>query len=124
MPWNKHIESELQKPYFSKLREFIINERKTKQIYPSPDLLFNAFTQCPYYDLKVVILGNEPYNNGYDHGLAWSETLQRNNDSTFNIFKEIRKDMFEEFENTNIVIHKTPNLTQWAQQGVLLPLQE
>lgn len=120
MPWNKHIEVELKKPYFSKLREFVSAERKVKQIYPAPDLIFNAFAQCPYYDLKVVILGNEPYTTGFDHGLAWSETMQRNNPSTFNIFKEVRRDMFVEFENKELAIHKTGNLTQWANQGVLL----
>lgn len=118
-PWEQHIQSEMQKEYFIKLRAFIKSEQLTKQIYPDNNLIFNAFEQCPYYDLKVVIIGNEPYTNGGDHGLAWSTTKHDIPDSLFNIFKEVRKDMFEPFENTNMVIHRTNNLTQWANQGVL-----
>lgn len=118
--WTRHIESEMAKEYFIKLRSFIKAEQSVKQIYPDNSLIFNAFEQCPYTDLKVVIIGSEPYGNGYDHGLAWSTTQQTDNPSLYNILKEVKKDMFIKWENTNMIIHKTNNLTQWANQGVLL----
>lgn len=118
--WSKHIEDEMAKPYFTKLREYIKSQQAIKQVYPDNNLIFNAFEQCPYHDLKVVILGSEPDNNGSAHGLAWSTIKQEIPDSLFNIFREIRKDVFPEFENKDMVIHKSGNLTSWANQGVLL----
>ena len=118
--WNEHIEAEMQKPYFQKLREYVKSQQAIKQIYPDNNLIFNAFEQTSYYDLKVVILGGEPDNNGSAHGLAWSTTRQDIPDALFNIFKEVRKDVFPEFDNKDMVIHKSGNLTSWANQGVLL----
>jgi len=118
--WTKHLESEMAKDYFVKLRAFIKSEQQTKQIYPENNLIFNAFEQCPFSDLKVVIVGSEPYTSSKSHGLSWSVSNGTAGDSLYNVLKEVKKDMFKEFENTNMVIHKTANLTQWAQQGVLL----
>lgn len=119
--WAKHLEAEMQKDYFTKLRAFVKEEQRTKDIYPANELIFNAFEQCPYWDLKVVILGKEPYSGyGMDHGLAYSTPGSTTPDGLFNVLKEVRKDIFARWENTNMVLHKTNNLTQWAKQGVLL----
>jgi uracil-DNA glycosylase len=118
--WEKHLTTEMQKDYFVKLRAFVKEEQRTKDILPPNNLIFNAFEQCPYWDLKVVIIGKEPYSQkGLDHGLAYS-IQSGSSDALFNILKEVRKDIFEQWETTRTVIHKTSNLTQWAKQGMLL----
>jgi len=118
--WKQHIDTEMAKDYFVKLRTYIKTQQANVQVYPENNLIFNAFELCPYYDLKVVILGTEPHTNNSAHGLAWSVQNGSATDSLYNVLKEIKKDIFPKFENTNMVLHKTANLTQWAQQGVLL----
>lgn len=118
--WLEHINSEMKKPYFIKLKEFIATERQTKEIYPSPEQLFRAFDLCNYWDLQVVILGSEPScYHGVSDGLAFS-SLKEASKSLMNVLVEIRNDLFESHENTNIVVHQHYNLSQWAIQGVLL----
>lgn len=113
--WKKALEEEWDKDYFVKLTEFVRNEYKTKAIYPPAPLIFNAFEQCPYDKVKVVIIGQDPYHGpGQAHGLCFSV-----NDgvlfppSLVNIFKEIQRDLGKP-------LPKSGNLTRWAQQGVLL----
>lgn len=113
--WKSALEKEFEKDYFSKLTEYIRIEYKQHTVYPEAKLIFNAFDHCPFNDVKVVILGQDPYHEpGQAHGLCFSVQ----NDTKFppslqNIFKEIRSD--EGFDP-----NKDGNLERWANQGVLL----
>jgi uracil-DNA glycosylase len=113
--WKKQLQEEFEKPYFKTLTEFVRLEYSTQTIYPSAKLIFNAFDQCPFDQVKVVILGQDPYHGpGQAHGLCFSV-----NDgvefppSLKNIFKEIQSD-------TGAPIPKSGNLERWSRQGVLL----
>ena len=113
--WKQQLQNEFEKPYFIQLTEFVRSEYQTQKIYPPAKLIFNAFDQCPFDQVKVVILGQDPYHGpGQAHGLCFSV-----NDgvdfppSLRNIFKEIKDD-------TGAPIPASGNLTRWAQQGVLL----
>ena len=113
--WKMQLQEEFEKPYFKQLTEFVRSEYQTQKIFPPAKLIFNAFDQCPFEQLKVVILGQDPYHGpGQAHGLCFSV-----NDgvdfppSLRNIFKEIHDD-------TGAPIPASGNLTRWAQQGVLL----
>lgn len=113
--WKHVLQNEFDKNYFIKLTDFVKNEYKTKLTFPPASLIFNAFDQCPFDKVKVVILGQDPYHgDGQAHGLCFSV-----NDgvafppSLLNIFKEIERDL-------GTPMPKTGNLIRWAQQGVLL----
>ncbi|HPE77250.1 MAG TPA: uracil-DNA glycosylase [Draconibacterium sp.] len=113
--WKALLSDEFEKDYFSALTNFVRNEYKTYKVYPPAKLIFNAFDQCPFDAVKVVILGQDPYHGpGQAHGLCFSV-----NDgidfppSLRNIFKELKNDLGKE-------IPLTGNLTNWAKQGVLL----
>lgn len=113
--WKEQLQPEFDKPYFQQLTEFVRAEYSSQTIYPPAKLIFNAFDQCPFDQVKVVILGQDPYHGpGQAHGLCFSV-----NDgvefppSLRNIFKEIQSD-------TGAPVPTSGNLTRWAQQGVLL----
>ena len=113
--WKNQLQDEFEKPYFKQLTEFVRSEYASQQIFPPAKLIFNAFEQCPFDQVKVVILGQDPYHGpGQAHGLCFSV-----NDgvdfppSLRNIFKEIQAD-------TGAPIPTTGNLERWAKQGVLL----
>ncbi|SFE96505.1 uracil-DNA glycosylase [Sunxiuqinia elliptica] len=113
--WKEVLADEFNKEYFESLTEFVHQEYRTQKIYPPAKLIFNAFDQCPFDQVKVVILGQDPYHGpGQAHGLCFSV----NDDIRFppslrNIFKELQQDVGKEVPTTG-------NLTSWAQQGVLL----
>jgi uracil-DNA glycosylase len=113
--WKTQLQDEFDKPYFKQLTEFVRLEYQTQKIFPPAKLIFNAFDQCHFDKVKVVILGQDPYHGpGQAHGLCFSV-----NDgvefppSLRNIFKEIHDD-------TGAPVPTSGNLTRWAQQGVLL----
>lgn len=113
--WKPVLSDEFEKDYFKKLTEYIREEYRNKKVYPPAGLIFNAFDQCPFHLLKVVILGQDPYHGpGQAHGLCFSV-----NDgvefppSLHNIFKELKQDVGKP-------IPESGNLTSWARQGVLL----
>jgi uracil-DNA glycosylase len=114
--WRRVLADEFQKDYFHHLEAFLAQEKAAGHAYfPSDDLVFNAFNQTPFDDVKVVILGQDPYPGaGEAMGLSFSV-----NDgvkvpaSLANIYKELNTDL-------GLPIAKTGNLTRWAQQGVLL----
>ncbi|WP_346855109.1 uracil-DNA glycosylase [uncultured Draconibacterium sp.] len=113
--WKEQLSDEFEKDYFIKLSEFVRKEYQTQQIFPPGKLIFNAFNQCAFDNLKVVILGQDPYHGpGQAHGLCFSV-----NDgikfppSLRNIFKELNQDVGK-------AIPETGNLIEWAKQGVLL----
>jgi uracil-DNA glycosylase len=113
--WKSALEKEFEKDYFSRLTEFVRTEYKQHTVYPEGRLIFNAFEHCPFQNVRVVILGQDPYHEpGQAHGLCFS--VQQGISfppSLQNIFKEIRAD--EGFEPL-----KDGNLERWANQGVLL----
>lgn len=113
--WQKKLESEFEKPYFSELTEFIRDEYKKTKIYPPGKEIFRALDLCPFEQVKVVILGQDPYHGpGQANGLCFSvhdkiaipPSLQ-------NIYKEIATDLKKPIPSTG-------NLEHWAKQGVLL----
>lgn len=112
--WDKILSEEKEKEYFKKLIFFLNNENKTKTIYPKKEDLFKALKYTDYEDVKVVILGQDPYHGeGEANGLCFSV----NNGikippSLRNIFKELKEDLNINRTNTD--------LTDWAKQGVLL----
>ncbi|TAE66918.1 MAG: uracil-DNA glycosylase [Bacteroidetes bacterium] len=113
--WKERLKNEFEKDYFIKLTDFLREEYKTKTIFPAGSLMFNAFEKCPFDQVKVVILGQDPYHGeGEANGLCFSV-----NDgikippSLRNIFKEILEDIGKE-------IPKSGNLERWANQGVFL----
>ncbi|MFW9596618.1 MAG: uracil-DNA glycosylase [Paludibacter sp.] len=113
--WRNALHEEFEKDYFVQLTEFVRSEYSTKQIFPAGKDIFRAFDSCPFENVKVVIIGQDPYHNvGQAHGLCFSV-----NDgidfppSLLNIFKEIERDL-------HIPAPKTGNLLRWAEQGVLL----
>ena len=113
--WYELLKDEFEKDYFLKLRQFIKNEYKTKQIFPHPKNIFKAFELTPVNDVKVIILGQDPYHGADQaHGLAFS--VQENikiPPSLSNIYKEL-------YDDLNIPIKRSGNLEYWAKQGVLL----
>lgn len=113
--WQKTLKAEFEKPYFKDLNTFVNEEYKTQTIFPPAHLIFNAFNQCPIDQVKVVIIGQDPYHDDDQaHGLCFSV-----NDgvkippSLRNIFKEQAQDL-------GITPPTSGNLERWAKQGVLL----
>ena len=113
--WKNALQSEFDKDYFVKLTDFVRNEYKTKLTFPPSALIFNAFDQCPFDKVKVVIIGQDPYHgDGQAHGLCFSVADGvAFPPSLLNIFKEIERDL-------GIAKPTSGNLIRWAQQGVLL----
>jgi uracil-DNA glycosylase len=113
--WKQVLEAEFKKPYFFELSTRVRDEYLRKTIYPPPHLIFNAFALCPFQEVKVVIIGQDPYHGpGQAHGLSFSVMDGvRIPPSLQNIYKEIRSDI-------GIEITTDGNLERWAKQGVLL----
>ena len=113
--WQEVLQPEFDKPYFESLVGFVKQEYASRTIFPPAGQIFNAFNTCPFNNVKVVILGQDPYHGpSQAHGLCFSV-----NDgiqfppSLQNIFKEIASDL-------GLKIPSSGNLTRWAEQGVLL----
>jgi uracil-DNA glycosylase len=114
--WQKVLSDELQKPYISQLRAFVEKERFSGAVvYPPVDLTFNAFRSTPYEEVKIVIMGQDPYHGpGQAHGLSFSVPKGvPNPPSLQNIMKELAVDV-------QIPSPKHGCLLRWAEQGVLL----
>ena len=114
--WLNALQQEFQKPYFTALKQFLLDEKaKGKTIYPPGSLIFNAFNSTPFDQVKVIILGQDPYHGpGQAHGLSFSvpEGIKPP-PSLVNIFKEQKEDL-------NITVSTNGNLQKWANQGVFL----
>ncbi len=113
--WHKVLKKEFSKPYFEELISFVKKEYATTKIYPEGKNIFRAFELCPFDEVKVVILGQDPYHGaGQANGLCFSV-----NDgvalppSLQNIYKEIEDDL-------QISMPKKGNLDNWSRQGVML----
>ena len=112
--WDDILQEELDKDYFKKLVEFLNEENKTKTVYPSKTDLFKALRYTDYNDVKVIILGQDPYHGeGEANGLCFSvnEGIKKP-PSLQNIFKELKNDLGIERTNSD--------LSDWAKQGILL----
>ncbi len=114
MIWDELIQEELKKSYFINLVEFLKAEDKVKTILPLKENRFSCLRLTPYDDVKVVIIGQDPYHNFHQaHGLAFSVEQGTLPPSLKNIYKELVDDL-------KIPYPKTGNLSAWAKQGVLL----
>lgn len=114
--WKAALAEEFEKPYFSEIKAFLVQEKKAgKTIFPPGPLIFNAFEHTPLPQVKVVILGQDPYHNpGEAMGLSFSVPHGvRVPPSLVNIYKEINRDL-------GLPIPKHGDLTHWADQGVLM----
>lgn len=113
--WKKHLAQEFQKNYFAELSEFVKTEYKSQVVYPPGKELFAAFDNCSFPNLKVVILGQDPYHGaGQANGLCFSVNEGiKPPPSLVNIFKELHHDLGKPMP-------KSGNLSRWAQQGILL----
>ena len=112
--WDKVLSDEYNKDYFKELKKFVDNEYKNNICYPNKSSIFDAFKATPYHKIKVVILGQDPYHGeGEANGLCFSvHNGIKCPPSLRNIFKELKNDLGIERSNTD--------LTDWANQGVLL----
>ncbi|MDR2791546.1 MAG: uracil-DNA glycosylase [Tannerellaceae bacterium] len=113
--WKEQLAEEFEKDYFRQLTDFVRQEYRQGKVYPPAGAIFNAFDRCPFEQVKVVILGQDPYHEpGQAHGLCFSvQDGVPFPPSLVNIFKEIESDMGAPAPSTG-------NLTRWAEQGVLL----
>ena len=113
--WKEPLAPLFEDEKYKQLRSFLIEEYKTRVIYPDMHDLYNCFRFTPFKDLRVVLLGQDPYHNvGQAHGLCFS--VQDGipfPPSLVNIFKELKSDL-------GFDIPKSGNLTKWANEGVLL----
>jgi uracil-DNA glycosylase len=113
--WKERLQTEFEQTYFADLIAFVHNAYQTAVCYPPRKQLFAAFTNCPFGEVKVVLIGQDPYHgpnqaNGLcfsvNDGVSFPPSLQ-------NVFKEIQQDLGQKIPTSG-------NLERWAQQGVLL----
>lgn len=113
--WKRHLQTEFDKPYFEALTSFVREEYGKGRCYPPGKLIFNAFNLCPFDQVKVVLIGQDPYHEpgqamglcfSVNQGVLFPPSLQ-------NIFKEIADDI-------GTPIPASGDLTRWAKQGVML----
>lgn len=113
--WAEVLGEEFSRPYFRQLTGRVREEYGSSVCYPPGHLIFNAFNECPWDEVRVVVLGQDPYiNPGQAHGLAFSvpDGIARP-PSLMNIFREIQRE-------TGKPVPASGNLVGWARQGVLL----
>ena len=113
--WAEALKGEFKKPYYKKLFQVVGEEYRTRKVFPAPDDLFNAFHFTPLEQVKVVILGQDPYHNdGQAHGLCFSVKPDVEiPPSLVNIYQELEDDL-------GCYIPNNGYLEKWARQGVLL----
>ncbi len=114
--WNNILAEEFEKPYYLQLREFLIQEYKTKTIFPKKNDIFNALHYTDLSDVKILLLGQDPYHDDNQaHGLSFSvlPTQKKIPPSLQNIYKELNDDIGCPIPNHGY-------LKKWADQGVLL----
>ena len=113
--WSDVLADEFAKPYFEQLTQFVRNEYRTSQIFPPGKQIFAAFDATPFNDVKVVIIGQDPYHGDRQaNGLCFSvnEGIECP-PSLINIFKELSDDL-------GVAMRTSDDLSDWARQGVLL----
>ena len=113
--WYEVLKKEFESSYFAEMKKILIEEKRQYIVFPPSQQIFNAFNLTPFNNVKVVILGQDPYHNvGQAHGLAFSvpDNIQKP-PSLINIFKELNQDL-------GVPIPTHGNLEKWAKEGVLL----
>ena len=115
MDWDKLIEKESTKDYYKKLMDFVQQEYLTKKVFPKKEDIFRAFELTPFDQVKVIILGQDPYHDDFQaHGLAFSvQNGLKIPPSLRNIYSELLNDL-------GVMPSPNGDLTSWAKQGVLL----
>lgn len=113
--WHEKLMAEFEKPYFEMLTQFVRAEYANGLCFPPDKLIFNAFNQCPFDNVKVVLIGQDPYHEpGQAQGLCFSVgDGVKFPPSLRNIFTEIQSDL-------GVAVPDSGDLTRWAKQGVLL----
>ncbi len=113
--WKEILQDEFNASYFKTIKEFLVEEKRKHTVYPPGSLIFNAFNLTPFQQVRVVIIGQDPYHGtGQAHGLCFSVPRGITTPpSLINIFKEIHEDL-------GFPVPKHGNLEKWARQGVLL----
>ena len=113
--WKEALHAEFTQQYFQELAAFVKSEYTDKKVYPPPKRIFNALDLCPFDEVRVVILGQDPYHGaGQAHGLSFSVPEGvKVPPSLQNIYKELQADL-------GIPVPETGNLERWAEQGALL----
>lgn len=113
--WDMRLQKEWDKPYYQRLRPLLVKEYQTQTVYPKPEELFEALRQVDYDEVKVVLLGQDPYHGpGQAHGLSFS--VRKGvpvPPSLKNMYKELAQDL-------QVPVPSSGNLEGWARQGVLL----
>ncbi len=113
--WKKVLQNQFESTYFQDLKEFLVEERKNHRIFPPGSRIFAAFDAVPFHDVKVVIIGQDPYHgpgqaNGFCFSVNRGVTVPP---SLKNIYKELHNDL-------NIPVPGHGDLSSWTKQGVLL----
>ncbi len=113
--WDELLKDEFEKDYYKKLRQFLVEEYKTKTIYPDKYNIFNALKLTSYKDAKIVMLGQDPYHGpNQAHGLAFSvKPGVQTPPSLLNMYKELHNTL-------GCYIPNNGHLVNWAEQGILL----
>lgn len=113
--WKTHLQEEFGASYFSALKRFLLEEKEQRTVYPPGDRIFAAFDHTPFSQVRVVILGQDPYHGpGQANGLCFSvHDGVKHPPSLVNILKELRDDM-------GVPYPRSGDLSKWADQGVLL----
>ena len=116
--WKNQLQNEFSKPYFESLMQFVKNQYRKHPgaVFPKKDQIFRAFDACPFDDVKIVLLGQDPYpTRGHAHGLCFSvePDVRPLPKSLKNIYKEMESDL-------GVTPRDNGNLANWADQGVLL----
>ncbi len=113
--WEKHLASEFSEPYFEELTAFVRGQYMFGKVFPPPKEIFRAFDSCAFDDVKVVILGQDPYHGaGQANGLCFAVNEGvKLPPSLQNVFKEIEEDL-------GVKMSGRGDLLPWAEQGVLL----
>ncbi len=113
--WGPALADEMARPYWAELSDFVERERRSKDVYPAADQVFRALELCPLAQVRVVVLGQDPYHGpGQANGLAFSVSPGvKIPPSLRNIFTELESDV-------GVPTPDSGDLTPWAQQGILL----
>lgn len=115
LSWQQALADELGKPYYQKLQEFVAQERAEHKVFPAEEDVFNALKLTPYEQVRVLLLGQDPYHNdGQAHGLCFSvQPGITPPPSLVNMYKELRDDLGVPIPNNGYLVH-------WAERGILM----
>lgn len=117
--WGRRLKSTLNSPEFEALGRFITEERMNGEVYPKKELVFRAFKETPFDDIKVIVVGQDVYHDGSSIGLAFANDNKKivPSPSLRNILQEVEDDCYEGFDFSRVTNFE---LADWAVQGVFL----